>query len=88
MKPDMLTRMHFKDSAQAAIEGGPVGTLVTNKAEYTASLTDLSRPREELMRDPDLRGEEMLDMDVLLPRRKEGGKLFRGTSDFVLIGML
>lgn len=70
--------MTIKDPLEAASKGGLAGAYTTERNYYDMYLTDKTRPMDELRNDPRLKGEEMLDMEVLLPRQSEGGKLYMG----------
>ncbi|VDB88293.1 unnamed protein product [Peniophora sp. CBMAI 1063] len=72
---DWIPKLRIKDLAQTSPTEN-YEAFRSTKYVYTASVADLSRPKEDLVRDPNVQGLEMLDMEVLLPRRSEGGKLY------------
>ncbi|KZV66643.1 hypothetical protein PENSPDRAFT_688844 [Peniophora sp. CONT] len=75
LKPKLMNKMTLNVD-DAASYGGHAGTVLGTKNAYDMWVTDLMRPKQDIFNDPNLKGEEMIDMEVLLPRQSEGGKLY------------
>ena len=84
LKPKRLAGATIRTPEQAAQHGGHAGYISDSKTTYNVWMTDRERSEEDMSRDARLPGEEMFGMEVLLPRKKKGGKLYQGALYFTL----